>query len=262
MNHHQESCLFRNTIWATLTLACCLCTSAKAAEPKNLELETREFKVSVDGKQRGQCTMQIRHRDDGTDQMTIDAGLSFNFVVYEYRYHSAGTEIWQGDRLLELENTSDFNGTKYVVMANSGSNGLHSTVNGKKSQLAADVWVTSYWRLPERLVENTSDTKEGIIPASGNRIVAEKPAKKIVRKSSQSVALLDSDKGRHLRGKMTHVGDEIITVAGKRKTCAHYRIAGDVQVELWYDSARRLVRQESVDDGHKALMELTRIAAQ
>src|SRR5579862_7641025 len=114
VEHGRKSHPLRNTICATLLL-----TSggwnANAAEPKNLELETREFNVSVDGKQRGKCTMQIRRRDDGSEKMSIDAGLSFNFVVYEYRYHSAGTEIWKEDRLLELENASDFNGTKYSV---------------------------------------------------------------------------------------------------------------------------------------------------
>jgi len=248
----------RNLIWTTTTFACCGWATAKAAEPQILEHQTREFKVSVDGKPRGKCTMQIRHRDDGTDKMIVDSGLSFNFVVYEYRYRSAGTEIWKDDRLLQLENSSDFNGTKYVVKASSNAKGLRATVNDKSSQLEADAWVTSYWRLPEHLAQRFSAAGQGVVPASGTR-----PAKKTaVKKLAQTVSLLDSDKGQHLRGEMTHVGDETMTVAGKRQTCAHYRIAGDVEVELWYDSARRLVRQESVDSGHKTLMEITRIAAE
>ncbi len=260
MKQSQAPRPLRTALWTVLTLICSAAPTAHAAEPKNLEFETREFKVSVDGKQRGKCTMQIRRRDDGTEKMSIDAGLSFNFVVYEYRYHSAGSEIWKGDRLLELDNSADFNGTKYAVKASSSSDGLNSTVNGKKSRAAADAWVTSYWRLPEHLAEKGSATADGVVPASGSRMVAEKPVKKTAKKAPQSVSLLDSDKGRHLNGKLVHVGDEVITVAGKRKTCAHYRISGDVQVELWYDAARRLVRQESVDDGHKTLMELTRVA--
>jgi hypothetical protein len=249
-NHRQ----FQNALWGAIALAGCACSIANAAEPKTLELETREFKVSVDGKQRGKCTMQIRRREDGSDKMTIDSGLSYNFVVYEYRYHSAGTEVWKNDRLVELENTADFNGTKYVLKANSGANGIRATVNGKKSQLDSDIWVTSYWRLPERLAQNDPASGKGIIPASGTRSAGKKPA--------QTVSLLDSDKGQHLRGQMTFVGEETITVAGKRKSCAHYRISGGVTVELWYDSTRRLVRQEGVDDGHKSLMEVTRIAAE
>jgi len=235
-------------------LACCCWSTANAVEPRNLELETREFKVSVDGKQRGKCTMQIRRRDDGCDAMHVDAGMSFNFVVYEYRYHSAGTEIWKDDRLLELENKSDFNGTKYSVKARASSKGLSATVNGKKSELDPDVWVTSYWQLPERLSEMSSSSGKGVVPASGSRSTG--------KKRSHAVLLLDSDKGQHLRGEMTHVGDETITVAGKRRTCAHYRISGDVDVELWYDPMRRLVRQETAESGHKTLLELTGITAE
>ena len=254
MKSRQSLLSSRNAIWTILALACWSAAIAKSAEPKNVEAETREFKVSVDGKPRGTCNMQIRRRDDGTDKLHIDAGLSFNYVVYEYRYHSTGTEIWKEGRLTELENTADFNGTKYVLKARSNSKGLNATVNGKSSQLGPDVWVTSYWRLPEHLVPKTPAAEKGVVPASGTRPAA--------KKAAQAISLLDSDKGLHLRGEMTHVGDEVMTVAGKRKTCAHYRITGGVQVELWYDSARRLVRQESVDSGHKTLLELTRIAAE
>ena len=254
MEHQRRPRLLRSAICGVLTLACWGWSTAKAAEPQNLELETREFKVSVDGKQRGKCTMQIRRRDDGTDKMHIDAGLSFNFVVYEYRYHSAGTEIWKNDRLLELKNSSDFNGTKYIVKARAASKGLHATVNGKISQIESDVWVTSYWRLPEHLAHQSAATVKGVVPASGGRSSG--------KKAPYAVSLFDSDKGQQLRGEMTHVGDETVSVAGQRKSCDHYRISGDVQVELWYDSARRLVRQETVESGHKTLLELTRIAAE
>lgn len=254
MKHQRISRRLRSISWIALTLACWGCWTANAAEPHTERLETRQFKVSVDGKQRGKCTMQIRRRDDGADQVHIDAGLTFNFVVYEYRYHSTGTEVWKDDRLLELENASDFNGTKYAVKARSASNGLSATVNGKKTQLDPDVWATSYWRLPEHVAQKVSAAGNTVVPASGNRASA--------KKSPHAVSLLDSDKGQQLRGEMTHVGDETITLAGKRKTCAHYRISGPVEVELWYDASRRLVRQETVESGHKTLLELTRLATE
>jgi hypothetical protein len=74
--------------------------------------------------------------------------------------------------------------------------------------------------------------------------------------------LLDSDKGLKLRGEVQYVGKEMMTVAGNRQSCTHYRVSGEVQVELWYDKSQRLVRQEGVDSGHKTLLELTRLAAE
>jgi hypothetical protein len=259
MNPGQKLRILRITTYGTIALSCCCSRILDAADLKAHKLETREFKVSVDGKPRGKCTMQIRRRDDGADTMQIDAAMSFNFVVYEYRYRSMGTEVWKDDRLLELDNTADFNGTKYAVKAGSTAKGLRATVNGKALRLESDVWVTSYWQLPDHLAEKIAAVGKG---PRGKEVVPASLARSGGHKAAHAVSLLDSDKGQHFHGEMIHVGDETITVAGKRKACAHYRISGDVEVELWYDSARRLVRQQSVESGHKTLLEVTRIAAE
>jgi hypothetical protein len=77
-----------------------------------------------------------------------------------------------------------------------------------------------------------------------------------------TVPLLDSDKGQTLKGEVKRIGEESITVAGRKTPCTHYRISGDVQVNVWYDGDQRLVRQETVESGHKTVMELTRLAAE
>jgi hypothetical protein len=240
--------------WLALAVSAVLPTTARAAEPRVLERETREFKVSVDGKGRGKCTIEITHRDDGTDRMHIDASLNFNYVVYEYRYSSVGTEIWKDGRLLQLENAANYNGTKYVVKAISKNDKLFVTVNDKTSPCEPDVWVTSYWRLPDRLVQLAAVAEKGVIPAGGRRRAREE--------GTVSVPLLDSDKGQTLKGEVKRIGEESITVAGRKTPCTHYRISGDVQVNVWYDGDQRLVRQETVESGHKTVMELTRLAAE
>jgi hypothetical protein len=239
--------------WLALALLCFVCASAAAAEPRGGEGQTREFKVSVDGKPRGKCTISISSREDGADVMHISAALSFNYVVYEYRYSSAGTEVWKDGRLIELENTADFNGTKYIVKAGETKMGLRVTVDGKSSQAQPDVWVTSYWRLPEHLAEPEPGTLNGVVPAAGTRTA---------RKPPVAVPLLDSDKGKKLRGELQRMREETVVVAGKKKPCIHYRIRGDVEVDVWYDAQQRLVRQETVESGHKTVMELTQIAGE
>jgi hypothetical protein len=243
----------RMTCCLALAMSGLLPTTTRAAEPRVLEREMREFKVSVDGKGRGKCTIEITRRDDGTDRMHIDASLNFNYVVYEYRYSSVGTEIWKNGRLMRLENTANYNGTKYVVKASSRSDKLQVTVGDKTSNFEPDVWVTSYWRLPDRLVQPGAGAGKGVVPAGGRRASQ--------KEDTTAVVLLDSDKGQKLRGEVKRVGEEAITVAGKKTPCTHYRIAGDVQVNVWYDSEQRLVRQETVESGHKTVMELTRLVA-
>ncbi|HLJ10690.1 MAG TPA: DUF6134 family protein [Planctomycetaceae bacterium] len=235
-------------------MACLGWSGAAAAERATGERETREFKVSVDGKERGKCTMQIGRRHDGADTVRIEALLRFNYVVYEYRYSSVGTEVWKDGRLAELENKADYNGTQYLVKASAHQKGVRVTVNGKTLEADPDAWATSYWRLPEHLAERHEPRSKIVAPEKSNGQARPAPA--------LSVALIDSDKGQKLRGEMTRIGEETLTVAGKKKTCIHYRITGDVAVDVWYDSARRLVRQETVESGHKTLLHLARIAAE
>jgi hypothetical protein len=237
-----------------IAVFCVCCGIAGAAEPREFERETREFKVSVDGKGRGKCTIEISRRDDGSDKMHINAALSFNYVVYEYRYSSVGTEVWKDGRLVRLENIADYNGKKYVVKAKGDAKGMRVTVNDKSSLADADVWVTSYWRLPDHLAHADPAVGQGVVPAAGSR-----PARK---DSTVAVALLDSDKGQKLKGEVQRVGEEFITVAGKKSGCTHFRITGDVQVDVWYDASQRLVREETVESGHTTVMELTRIVAE
>lgn len=239
-------------VLCALVLACS--AAALAGEPREIERQTREFKVSVDGKERGKCVMKIARRDDGSERLQIDSRLSFNYLVYEYRYSSVGTEVWKGGRLVDLDNTADFNGKKYAVKAKSGAKELKVTVNGKASPAKADAWVTSYWQLPEHLAVPDPAAKEPIVPAGGPRPSA-KPEPRLV-------PLLDSDKGRALHGKLQRVGEETLRIAGRRESVTHYRVSGDVEVELWYDASRRLVRQESVDEGHKTQLELLKITDQ
>jgi hypothetical protein len=255
----------RNLLLPLLAALACS-PAARAAEPRDLERQTREFKVSVDGTQRGKCSMQIRRCDDGTERVRVDAAIRVNFIVYKYAYNSSANEVWKDDRLIELDSAADYNGTRYVVQADAADKGLRVIVNGRAADADALSWATSYWRLPTRLAGDRSGGTAGdpgapedaaapapdaVVPASAER-PEERPAK-------QSVALLDSDKGRTLRSQMQRIGEETLAVAGKRVPCTRYRLTGDVQVDLWYDADRRLVRQESLESGHKTILHLVRI---
>ena len=76
----------------------------------------------------------------------------------------------------------------------------------------------------------------------------------------QEIALLDADKGRTLTGKLRRLGKESIQVGGQGRECTHYRLQGEVDVDLWYDAQSRLVRQHAVESGHKTQIELAEIA--
>ncbi len=197
--------------------------------PAVVEKHSRAFKISIDGTERGTLTMQLTKRDDGTETMRGQAELSFNFIVYKYRYSSSGTEVWKSGRLLRLANEADYNGDKYVVQASAQQQDLAIEVNGESQRTAADVWVTSYWREPEP------------------------------HKVGQKLSLFDADKGRKLSGTLQRIGKEKLDLEKKTVNATRYQIRGDVEVDLWYDEDQRLMRQHSVESGHRALFELTQI---
>jgi hypothetical protein len=235
---------------ALVAVVCCSGAMAGAAEPQDIERETRVFRIFVDDTERGQCTMQIRHRDDGTDWVGGNAGLLFNYIVYKYRFSSGGAAIWRDGRLVEMDRTASFNGTKYHVTAMKTQEGLVVEVNGRASLNSRDLWSTTCWQMPKHLASGPAPS--GIVPAGG--VDASTSVREIV--------LLDADKGQRVMGKLRRVGDEVIEVAGEQKTCTHYRITGDVDVHCWYDSGMRLVRRQSVESGHQVLMDLTQISAE
>src|SRR5207249_2066538 len=107
------------------------------------------------------------------------------------------------------------------------SKGLRVTVNGTERVTRPDVWTTTYWRLADAKFRN------------------------------QDVPLLDGDTGRDLTAKLQYVDTVPLNVDGQQQQCVHYRLTGQVQVELWYDSQEHLVRQESLEDGHRSVLELS-----
>src|SRR5262249_24603105 len=76
-----------------------------------------------------------------------------------------------------------------------------------------------------------------------------------------SVVLLNSDKGERQQAEVTRLADESVIVHGADQKCAHYSLSGDVQVHLWYDDQRRLVRQQSIEQGHRTELFLLTISA-
>jgi hypothetical protein len=229
----------RQTIFQVLALlgVVTVASSAAFADPRDVDRETRIFRIFVDGTERGQCTMQIRHRDDGTDWVGGNAGLLFNYYIYKYRFNSGGAAVFSDGRLLQMDRTANFNGTQYHVTASATREGLVVDTNGRSSLNSPELWSTTSYQMPKRFEAEAA-------------------------RGMRSVTVLDADKGGRVIGRLQRMGDEILVVAGEQKPCAHYRVTGDVDVHVWYDAHHRLVRRQSVESGHKVLMDLVQISAE
>jgi hypothetical protein len=194
------------------------------------ELETRDFALRVDGKPAGQAHMTIHKQDDGTTQVSCDTDVEVRIlVVKKYTYSYRGREVWKDGRLQRFASRTDDDGKQFTVSAAAEEGGLRLKVNGEERLVSADSWLTSYWTLPQPKL------RDGAIP------------------------LIDADTGRDLECRLQFIGAEDVPVAGRVQKANHYRLTGKVQVDLWYDGAERLVRQDWVEEGHRTLLELVRV---
>lgn len=206
-----------------------LASWSDAAEPEVVAQHTREFRVSVDGTPRGTQSMTFLRHSDGSEIMRSSAEVVVNVIVYRYRYASVGKETWKDGRLIHLTNEADYNGDKYVIKGSATKQALHYQVNGESQQAPLDIWAASYWREPD--------------------------AKRV----GQKLRLLDSDKGRQLTATLERLNAETIKANSASIKANRYRMRGDVEVDVWYDRHGFIARQESVESGHKTLLELTKI---
>jgi hypothetical protein len=191
------------------------------------DAEVRTYAVSVDGRRAGQSVLAIDRKDDGAVTVTANVSISLRFFIKTYTYTYQGTEVWKAGRLQALQSTSNDDGKSYRVTAATGPNGLNVTVNGQARVTRADVWTTSYWQLHDAKLAN------------------------------RPVPLLDADTGRDLNGYLQHLGASPLSVAGQTVPCTRYRVTGGPSpVDVWFDAANRLVRQEFVEDGHRTIVEL------
>lgn len=191
--------------------------------------ELRTFAVTVDKKPSGTHLISIQSGADGTQTITTQADVTVKILFITYKYVFRGIESWKEGRLYQLSTTTDDNGKKHSVTATANNQGLALTADGKPVQLKGDHWVTTFWQLP--------------------------PAKQ----RGANVLLLDADTGKTYTAKLEKIGIEKLALLGQTVEGVHYKVTGDRQFDLWFDGDDRLIRQESIEEGHRTVLELTRL---
>jgi hypothetical protein len=203
-----------------------LALTVLAATTRAAYAEVRQYATFIDGQQAGSYTMTITPQSDGSVTMEGHARVQMKFLggLKVYRYSYDGTEVWKGGRLQQLASETNDDGKQYKVSATSDGDGLRVKVNGHERKARGDVWVTTYWRLPDKV---------------GNPI-----------------ALLDADTGRNLSGSLEKLGTGRLQIGGQAVNCTQYRLKQEQTIDFWYDDQGRLLRQEWVEEGHRAVLEL------
>jgi hypothetical protein len=205
---------------------------ARAQSPRPAAEEVREYDVLVRQTPSGKVVTRIAEAQDGTTVAATDTTVDARFFLLKYHYEYHGKETWQGERLLRLDSHADDDGKKLAVTATADASGSRIDVPGTPVRTGPVLaMTTTYWRLPDFRI------------ATGN------------------FAIIDSDTGALFTVRIQRLEPESIAVDGHALACDHYRISGDTAADLWFDSDRRLVRQQTVEQGYLTELRLVRITA-
>ncbi len=202
---------------------------APAGVARAADIETRDFTVKVGGKRSGDAHMTIHRHDNGTIQMRCDTDIKVSAFLITHKYSYRGEETWKDGRLVGFHSNTDDNGTRYVVSAAAEAGGVRVKVNNVERMVKPEVWLSSYWALPDARIRN------------------------------QLLPIVDADSGKDLSGRLQFIAVEQRGIAGQVVNVNHYRLTGKATVDLWYDGSDRLVRQEWMEQGQRVILELNRL---
>jgi hypothetical protein len=206
------------SVFTMLTLA--------ASVSSATDRETREYRVTADGKPAGTYSMTVERRDDGTLVQTGKADIAVRVLLKDYRYTYQGTETWRDGKLRSAESTSNDDGIPYRLKVEPSVDGLKININGRSVTAPSHVWTTSYWQAPNR--------REG------------------------AITLLDVDSGKVYEAQLKAMTPPVTPIGGQTVK-SRYQVTGPINADVMYDTRDRLVRQETIESSHKTLIELLRV---
>ena len=181
-------------------------------------------------KKAGDVHMTINRQDDGTTAVSCDTDVRVGAIITLYKYSYRGRELWKDGRVQHFESKGNDDGKEYAVTATAAADGLHVRVNDGEHTAPADAWLdqllggsrTPSW--PTRRFRCWTPTAAAIWRPRCSSSAPEKYG------------------------------------PNQEQTVQHLRLTGKkLLMDLWYDDARRLVREEWVEDGHRTVMGLDRV---
>jgi len=184
--------------------------AARAMRPEALS-----FVVYRDGSEIG--GHEVRFTQQG-ERLQVDIEIRFDVTfafIPLYRYRHRNRELWQGDRLVELEAQTDDDGTEHWVRAEMQGDRMIVTSSTGRLDVPRDITSTSYW--------NEATLQHG--------------------------AWLDTQSGRLVRSKVEANPPEQVRTSGQHVMAKHYVLTGDIDCELWYHQGRWVKLRFQASDG-------------
>ena len=190
-----------------LLLAMALPWAALAGMPASVE--SYDFQVLRNGAPIGHHRVTVRG-DGQRSEVDVDIELRVKAagVLTLYRYLHQSREIWEGERLVSLQSTTDNDGRQEYLQAQATAAGLQVDGSRYSGVLPADTMPTSYWR------------------------------RDFVRRAT----IMDSQNGRPLNLNILPQQYELASAARDEVPAQRYDLSGDVELKLWYGRDGRWVK--------------------
>jgi hypothetical protein len=190
---------------------------ASLAWPLPMQARTRDlhFEARREGDRIGSHTVRFGMAEG---RLIVDIEISFTvsfaFIpLYRYRHHNR--ELWADGSLIRLDSKTDDDGAEHWVSARAEGQQLVVESSSGSRALPRDTLPTSYW--------NESMVTRG--------------------------AWLDTQSGRLVRSEVEALPGERILAAGRTVEATRYRLAGEIDCELWYDRGHWSKLRFAASDG-------------
>ena len=151
-----------------------------------------------------------------TVDIAIELEVRFAFIT-AYRYTHRNRETWTNGKLVGFSSRTDDNGTPYRVEA--ARDGDHLVIEGKEGRITASgsLLPATYWQ-PD--------------------FVTRKP-------------WINTQTGEIIESSVTSLGPDTVEAGGKPVTAERFRLAGDIDLDLWYADERWVKLAFAGPDGSK-----------
>jgi len=160
-----------------------------------------DFAVMRDGARIGHHRVTFTPRgDELIVDIDIRLDVSVAFINF-YAYHHRNREVWRAGELIGFESATDDNGRPNQVEVMRDGASIRVKGTAFSGPAAGDMLPTSYWN-----------------PAT-----------------IKAQSLINTQNGKLAEVAIADLGDDRIEAAGRQIEARHYRISGDVHVDLWYD---------------------------
>ena len=184
------------------------------------QTELRDYQVLVNGKDSGSLSVKYSPENAESARIEIRSRITCKVLFVKYTYEIHAVEFWTNRSLAAVESIVDDNGSRTQLSLRTKNSVQLLRVNKTNWHSTACAATTTVVMLPD--IESNS-----------------------------KVHLLDVDSGELLETTWKYQGFDTIDVSNKAVSCPHFKVAGGLSSDIWFDDQRRLVKQTIRESGYE-----------